>query len=167
MVGRHPFSREIGPQSLQDSLAKSMARMRFSDNVRLSTWRLPTNTVGRYIRVQLETFNFLHLAQVEVLGSFGVNSGVGRVASVNAGKDVTVAVIRPFSDPREAEAAYIKAAWCDPLNAEILRQFETYTLMFDNYGRGEVLTKCIICKERVKCEVGIQYPRWSVKVEIA
>jgi hypothetical protein len=102
----------------------------------------------------LETFNFLHLAQVEVLGSFGVNSGVGRVANVNAGKDVTVAVIAPFSDPREAEAAYIKAVWCDPLNAEILRQFETYTLMYDNYGRGEVLTKCIICKERVKCEVG-------------
>ena len=153
MVGRYPFINEAGPQSLQNNIARAVARVRFANNERLSTWRLPADTVGQYVRVQLEGFNFLHIAEVEVLGSIGVNMGAGRVASAQAGKDVTVAVIRPLTDPREVEAAYVKAVWCDAWNAEILRQYETFALSYDTFGRGETLTNCLICKDRIKCEV--------------
>ncbi len=83
-----------------------MARNRFTENLRCSTWRCPANTQGRFIRVQLERFNYLHLAEVEVMGNWGITKGVGRISYATAGRDVTVAVIRATSDPQNLTNYY-------------------------------------------------------------
>ncbi len=78
--------------------------------------------------------------------------GVGRVSFAAAGRDVTVAVVRASTDPRDIEYLYKRAAYADSLNADILKQLETYTLEYDKYGRGEVLAKnCVICKGILVC----------------
>lgn len=78
---------------------------------------------------------------------------MGRVSFASAGRDVTVAVIRPSNDPRDIESAYKRAAYSDSGNADILRQLETFSLEYDKFGRGEVLYKdCAICHGAPKCE---------------
>jgi len=104
--------------------------------------------------VQLESYNSLHIAEIEVFGHFGLLQGVGRVSHAVAGSNVTAVVIRASNDPRDVEAAFKRAAYADALNSDILRQFETYALEYDKFGRGEVLMKdCVICKGQVKCEI--------------
>ena len=46
-----------------------------------------------------------------MFGNFGLNKGVGRVSYAAAGRDMTVAVIRANSDPRDVESAYRRAAY--------------------------------------------------------
>lgn len=153
MVGRDPFEEGGGKVSLKNNLRDAVAKARFTDNVRASRWKCPANTQGRYVRVQLEGFAMLNIAELEVFGHFGLSSGVGRVSYAAAGREVTVAVVRPTSDPRDVEIAYKRAAYADALNADILRQLETYALEYDKFGRGEVLKKeCSICKGQAKCE---------------
>ena len=53
--------------------------------------------------------DFLHRAQVEVFGTFGINKSVGRTGFVVAGKHVTAAVVRPLPDPRDIERAFKRA----------------------------------------------------------
>jgi hypothetical protein len=153
MVGRDPFATDIGKSSLKNNLRDAVAKVKFTEDKRVSSWRCPSNTQARYVRIQLETYNTLSLAEVEVFGHWGVSRGVGRVAYAAAGRDVTVAVVRASSDPRDIETAYMRAAYADALNADVLRQLETYALEYDKYGRGEVLSKeCRICKGTTKCE---------------
>ena len=38
--------------------------------------------IARYIRLQLEGFNFLHFAQIEVFGTFGISKSLGRCGCV-------------------------------------------------------------------------------------
>ena len=153
MVGLFPFERSVGADSLYRSLEAATAKAKFSEHSRLSAWKCPVNTQGRYVRVQLEGFNYLTLAEVEIFGSFGVNRGVGRVSYAVAGRDVTVAVIRPSNDPRDVESRYKRAAYADALNADILRQLETYALVYDKYGRGDVVGECTICQPQQTCEI--------------
>jgi alpha-tubulin suppressor-like RCC1 family protein len=155
MVGQEPFDTELTPYALRSNLKKAMAKVRFSEDHRLSQWRLPSNTQIRYVRVQLEGLNTLCLAQVEVFGHWGIARSVGRVSQAIAGRDVTVCVVRPSQDPRDIEQAYKRAAYCDALNADILRQFETYVLEYDKFGRGEVLigNECVMCRGKEKCEI--------------
>lgn len=131
------------------------ARVRLVEDKRLSVWQVPENITGRYIRVQLEGFNFLHFSQVEVFGVFGINKSVGRVNYAIAGKNVTAAVIRPSSDPRDTEIAYKRAIAADSYNSDILRQFETYALEYGKFGRGDAKNKmatCLLCKGGQMCE---------------
>lgn len=147
MIGHQPFSKDLTPAALKDNLKQAVAKVRFVDNNRASYWRCPGNTQGRYVRIQLEGYNTLSIAQLEVLGYWGISKGVGRVSYATAGRDITVAVIRASKDPRDIENLYKRAAWSDALNADILRQLETYALEYDKFGRGEVLKDdCLVCE---------------------
>lgn len=153
MVGREPFQTACSPQVLKENLRLSACKMKFTEDKRASVWRVPANIQGRYVRVQLEQFNTLSVAEIEVFGYWGLSKGVGRVSFAAAGRDVTVAVVRPSADPADVEALYKRAAYADAANADILRQYESYALEYDKYGRGEVLAKeCAICKGLDKCE---------------
>mmetsp|Transcript_11175 Transcript_11175/g.18304 ORF Transcript_11175/g.18304 Transcript_11175/m.18304 type:complete len:1490 (-) Transcript_11175:3642-8111(-) len=153
MVGRDPFLKPADSMSLKENLKNAVCRAKLTENMRCSTWRCPANAQGRYVRVQLEKFQTLSVAEIEVYGYWGISRGVGRVSFIAAGRDVTVAVVRPSNDPKDVENMYKRAAYADARNADILRQFETFTLEYDKFGRGDVLMKdCPICKRLDKCE---------------
>lgn len=155
MIGAEPFPKHTHLNAVKDALKESVAKVKFTENNRMSSWRCPANTQGRYVRVQLEGFNFLHLAEVQVFGNWGISKGVGRVSFAAAGRDCTVAVIRPCTDPRDIETLYKRAVFADAANADILRQIETYSLEYDKFGRGEVVQKekCKICRGFTECEI--------------
>jgi hypothetical protein len=166
MVGQEPFKKELSPMALKDNLKKAVAKVKFTDNQRISQWKCPINTQARYVRVQLEGYNMLTIAQLEVLGFWGLAKGVGRVSYAQAGRDVTVAVIRPSKDPRDVENVYKRAAWADSLNADILRQYETFALEYDKYGRGEVIQKdCLVCAAGVRCETCTLYEIYDDEIK--
>jgi hypothetical protein len=165
MVGRDPFAKTADVVSLKENLRTAVCRAKLTENKRVSTWRCPANAQGRYIRVQLEKFSTLSVAEIEVFGYWGISRGVGRVSFATAGRDVTVAVVRPSPDPRDVEFLYKRAAYADSGNADILRQYETFTLEYDKFGRGEVLQKeCCICKGLDKCESCILYETFSREI---
>jgi len=159
MIGREPFLPGADAVSLKENLKMAVCKARFTEDKRASTWRCPSTASGRYIRLQLERYNTLAVAQIEVFGYWGCSRGVGRCSYATAGKDVTVAVIRPNNDPSDVELYYKRAVYCDAFNADILRQYETYALEYDKYGRGEVLLKdkCTICNGIEKCEICLIY----------
>lgn len=66
MVGKDPFQPGANAIALKENLRAATCKARFTDDKRSSTWRCPANTQGRYVRVQLETYNSLSLAEVEV-----------------------------------------------------------------------------------------------------
>ena len=157
MISTDPFPDGVGGDNLRQCLDMCVARVRLSENKRCNVWQVPENITGRYIRVQLEGFNFLHFSQVEIFGIFGINRSVGRVNYALSGKNVTAAVIRPSNDPRDIEKAFKRAIASDSYNSEILRQFETYALEYGKYGRGdakkeEQLGTCVLCKGGQMCE---------------
>ena len=67
MIGSQPFS-VSAEASLQNNLARADFKVKFTDDNRVSLWKCPASARGRYIRIQLEGFNFLCLAEVEVFG---------------------------------------------------------------------------------------------------
>ena len=155
MISTDPFPDGVGGDNLRKCLDMCVARVRLAEIKRLSTWQVPENITGRYIRVQLEGFNFLHFSMLEVFGIFGINRSVGRVNYALAGKNVTAAVIRPSNDPRDIETAYQRAIAADSYNSDILRQFETFALEYGKFGRGDTkqnLGNCILCKGGQMCE---------------
>ncbi len=165
MVGRDPFPKEANVSGLKESLRIAVARGKFTEDKRVSTWRCPASTQGRYVRVQLERYNSLSIAEIEIFGYWGYTAGVGRCSHVSVGRDVTCAVVRPSVDPRDVESMYKRAAYADALNADILRQFETYTLEYDKYGRGEVLMNdCMICRNIDPCESCVLYKTFSKEI---
>lgn len=165
MVNRVPFSKMDGQIGLKDNLRDCVAKVKFTENQRMSSWRLPKNTQSRYVRVQLEGFETLAIAELEVFGNYGISKGVGRVSFAAAGRDVTVAVVRPSNDPRDIENAYKRAAWADSANADVLRQLETFALEYDKFGRGEVLAgDCSICHGSPKCEACLLYETYKEEI---
>ena len=89
----------------------------------------------------------------QVFGTPGIAKPVGRCGFVQCGKNVTVGVIRPLPDPRDIERAYKRAVLADAHNANILRQYETFSLEYDKYGHGDSIKSCLICKGGQLCEV--------------
>lgn len=167
MVGRDPFPKSANIISLKEGLRTAVARAKLTEDRRVSTWRCPSNTQGRYVRVQLEKYNSLTVAEIEVYGYWGYSSGVGRCAYVSAGRDVTVAVVRPSHDPRDVETFYKRAAYADAANADILRQMETYVLEYDKFGRGEVfedVKQCAVCRGVDLCESCILYTTFKNEI---
>lgn len=165
MIGRDPFPTTANVIGLKEGLRTAVCRAKLTEDKRVSTWKCPSNSQGRYIRVQLEQYNSLSVAEIEVFGYWGYNSGVGRCSYVSAGRDVTVAVIRPSHDPRDVENFYKRAAYADSANADILRQIETYVLEYDKFGRGDVLQKdCAICRGVDKCESCIAYETFEKEI---
>jgi hypothetical protein len=68
IVADAPFASTVGGDSLRAALSSAKARCKLTEAKRCSVWRLPEQSNGRYIRVQIEGFDFLHLAEVQVLG---------------------------------------------------------------------------------------------------
>ena len=164
LVGNDPFS--PWPESLAQNLRDAVAKSRFSEDQRVSTWECPPGTQGRYVRLQLEGANFLNIAELEVFGHRGLGTGVGRVSYAIAGRDATVVVMRPNPDPKYIETAYCRAVYADAQNADILRQYETYALEYDKYGRGEVLVgKCMVCVGTMQCETCAIYEQYATELE--
>jgi alpha-tubulin suppressor-like RCC1 family protein len=166
MVGREPFPKEANVVGLKESLRTCVSKAKFQENKRISTWRCPVGTQGRYVRVQLERYNSLSVAEIEIFGYWGYSAGVGRCSFAIAGKDVTTCVVRPSNDPRDVEHLYKRAIYSDAENADILRQYETFVLEYDKYGRGEVLTSkdCLICKNVEKCEACLVYDIFAKEI---
>jgi len=161
MASQKPYSDEVGGSSLINALGQSVARHQITRDKRCTTWHVPENISARYIRVQLEGFNFLHFAQLEVFGIIGVQGSVGRCSRVVCGKHCTVAIIRPLSDPADINRVYKRAILSDAQNADILRERETFALEYDKYGRGGKDMECIICTGGQKCENCLMKERFA------
>lgn len=167
MIGSDPFSKECNSFSLRDNLKKATCKVKFVDDKRVSSWRCPAKTYGRYVRVQLEGYNSLSIAELQIFGYYGLVKGVGRVSYAVAGRDVTVAVVRPNKDPRDIEQLYKRAAYADSLNADILRQYETFALEYDKFGRGELmLNNCLLCQtSNEQCETCQLYKLYGNEID--
>ena len=132
MVSQTPFPEGIGTRSLENAFNVSVAHKKFSKMRRKTEWELPTNTVGRYVRVQLTKASYLHFAELEIFGQWGVHKSVGHVDSVDCAKDVTVVVIKAMERESDVQLAYKRAAKGDPLAASILRQFATFYNVYES-----------------------------------
>ena len=93
--------------------------MHLTRDAKCTTWRVPENISARYVRLQLENFDFLHFAQVEIFGIIGINGSVGRCSRVVCGKQCTVAIVRPLPDPMDINRVYRRAVLADAQNADI------------------------------------------------
>lgn len=173
LIGKSPFDKATNPTSLKGNISQSVAKMKFSENKRLSLWKCPNNTIGRFVRIQLQEFSYLNLAEIEVYGWYRDRSIVGEVSSIECGRDVSVATINPSLNVNDFEIAYKRAIYADAANANIIRQFESYTFCFDKYGYGDSIRNnsspetrlCNICKGDYKCEICILYETYSDEIE--
>lgn len=155
MIGNQPFSTLCTPHALKENLCKAAFKVKFTEDSRVSLWRCPSMARGRYVRVQLEGYNFLNMCELQVFGSMSCNShGNSKVSQAVAGKSVTVAIVRPSKEAYDAELGYKRAAYADATNADILRQYETFASQYDEFGRGDLITsnECSVCVNSHKCE---------------
>jgi hypothetical protein len=120
---------------------------------------LPTaQTVGQYVRIQLQNRNFLHVAEVEVFGVYSAFNYVGRVGAAHCGNDATLVVVPPVSTHGDAtlDDYYLRAIQADADSATILRQFEAYEASYRRFGRGSdaaLGAKCRLCRVFRACEI--------------
>ena len=129
-ISQTEFSDLVGGKSFALAHRQSCELKKFTKNRRKSTWNVPANTVGRFVRIQLEKQNYLHIAEVEVFGRTGTRLGVSQVSSVKCGNCTTIAVVKPRVDKNELEAAYKTAVRADADAAFVLRQYPIY---FEQY----------------------------------
>ena len=92
--------------------------------------QVPPNCVARYVRIQLEGRNYLHMAQVtavarsphkhrtmrgcwcsqvEIVASSGPTASVGPADDVVCGEDVTMVLIKPRIDQAALHSCYKNA----------------------------------------------------------
>ena len=97
-----------------------------------------------------------------------LNHGVNRVSQAVAGRNVTVAVVRPSIDPYDVELGYKRAAFADASNADVLRQFETFALEYDKFGRGDLLLseECTVCVGGHLCETCYLYRKYANELKL-
>ena len=129
-VSQTEFSDLVGGKSFALAHRQSCELKKFTKNRRKTTWNLPSNTIGRFVRIQLEKQNYLHIAEVEVFGRTGTRLGVSQVSSVKCGNCTTIAVVKPRVDKSELEAAYKAAVRADADAAFVLRRYPIY---FEQY----------------------------------
>ena len=164
MVSESPFEKTTGGANLSNSFSASVARKKFTAVKRRTTWLLPVNTIGRYVRVQLESTNYLHFAQLEIFGNWGTAKSVGPASSVFCGFQNTAVVIDVEEDPEEIELCYKRAVQADPYNAHILRQYKEYYNHYDTFGENiSSKVRCLTCRGGVKCEMCILRQSWPVE----
>jgi alpha-tubulin suppressor-like RCC1 family protein len=155
MVSQDQFSTAPGKDGFERSLSHCVARCVFKKNQRCTTWQVPENIIGRFVRLQLPRKSYLHIAQLEVFGILGSTRISGKVTQVVCGKHVTIATAKPLSDERDVETNYMRAVCADPHNSTFLRELDTYFPYFDKHGRGEKLIgeQCPICVGDLRCEM--------------
>ena len=164
MISASPFEKGTGGDNLSGSFNMAVARKKFTAVKRRTTWSLPVNTVGRYVRVQLESTNYLHFAQCQIFGTWGTAKSVGPADRVYCGAQNTAVVIDVDKDPDEVELCYKRAVQADPYNAHILRQYKEYYGHYDEYGENiSAKVKCLTCRGGVKCELCVLRHSWPVE----
>jgi hypothetical protein len=142
----------------------AVARVKMTKDKRRTVWELPTNSVGRYVRIMLEGTNYLHFAQCNVYGTWGVHRSVGRVSDVYCGYQSTSAILLPTMRRSDAELAYTRAVQADPFAAAVLRQYLEYVPYYEEYGENDPNPgKCLNCRGGVRCELCIFKARWPMK----
>ncbi|KAL7554918.1 hypothetical protein ACHAWF_018473 [Thalassiosira exigua] len=111
MISQFPFPNEDleGKESLDACMKLSVAKIRLTEDTRMSHWEVPKYITGRYVRVQLEDTNFLNFAQLEVFGH--KKRSHGPISSCSSGKFVTAAVVG--GEGQGIETAYQRAASAD------------------------------------------------------
>eukprot|EP01029_Cantina_marsupialis_P001211 TRINITY_DN109910_c0_g1_i1.p1 TRINITY_DN109910_c0_g1~~TRINITY_DN109910_c0_g1_i1.p1 ORF type:complete len:1320 (+),score=436.55 TRINITY_DN109910_c0_g1_i1:137-4096(+) len=137
---------------------------RFTVNRRCSAWTLPMGTTGRYVRVQLERKSYLHLAQVEVFGVFGLRRSIGRVDHVDCGNQVSVVTMHALKTDKELEQAFIRAVAADPHHALILRQFPAFYKAYDTHNQGTKVKNCPLDVGPALCPWCKLLKRWNVDI---
>ena len=68
MIGNEPFSTLLTEYAFKENIRKATFKVKFTEDQRLSTWKCPAACRGRFVRVQLEGYNFLSLCEVEIFG---------------------------------------------------------------------------------------------------
>ncbi|KAE8894166.1 hypothetical protein PF003_g21870 [Phytophthora fragariae] len=156
-VSEFPFKDLEGKEGLRAAKVQSSAFELFRTNKRMTEWILPTaNTVGQFVRVQLQSKNFLHFAEVEVFGVYSAFNYVGRVGTVQCSTDATLVVMPPTSTQSVLDDYYLRAIQADADHATVLRQYDAYERSFRKFGRGtaELLDgPCRLCRVFRDCEV--------------
>lgn len=69
MIGNEPFSTLCTGHALRENIRRALFKVKFTEENRLSIWRCPSSCRGRYVRVQLEGYNFLSINEVQVFGT--------------------------------------------------------------------------------------------------
>ena len=128
---------------------------------RRTTWSLPVNTVGRYVRVQLESTNYLHFAQCQIFGTWGTAKSVGPADRVYCGAQNTAVVIDVDKDENEVELCYKRAVQADPYHLIFCVNKQYYK--YDLYGEAFLQVKCLTCRGGVKCELCVMRQSWPVE----
>ena len=161
MVSESPFPKHEG--SLLEALDGAQETKRFTDVARFFTWHLPVNTVSRYVRIQIEKLNSLHLAEVEVYGR--MSPCTPPVFSVECGRDATAVVCRPRSS-ETMEKAYLKACQADRHNALLLRQIPAFQDYFDTFQTGRAIGEenemCRMCTSARDCDRCDTFKRYKI-----
>jgi hypothetical protein len=151
-IGDEPFDTSENC-TLEHDILHSVTKIKFKNNQRVSEFPCPAHTIGRYVRVRLEGYNYLHIAQLEVFGYRGYSATMGQVSYVCCGKEVTVAVVRSKTDSKSFAISYQRAVYADAANAKILRQYDVYHEHYDKYKTLEKPQKCLICHGPFTCEI--------------
>ena len=85
-------------RSMETSIREAKDKKRFYKPTRRATFPLPSGTLARYVRIQVENYEFMHLAEIEVFGSPGTRVKVGKVTHVACGNQVTAVTMAPETD---------------------------------------------------------------------
>eukprot|EP00949_MAST-11_sp_MAST-11-sp1_P000971 g971.t1 len=163
-LGSEPFEEETGPNSLKKNFNKAVARQKLTNDKRETVWELPTNSIGRYIRVQLEGTSYLHFAQLEAFGQWGIHKSVGKVTRAFCSHQATCAIMAVEPDIKNVELGYMRAIQADPFAAHILRQYREYCSYYDKYGEKDPSPlKCLNCRGGIKCQLCVFRNSWPIK----
>jgi len=159
MISKKPFQKTTeGRGNLNESLEICTAKCRFTEDKRLTCWKLPGRTIGKYIRVQLEGFEILHFAQLEVYGYDIHHESLGQVSQAVAGKNVSAIVISASKEPRDIETCFDFAIAADAHSENILRHLDYYAGRYTNFVEKRKATsdgsECALCISDGKmCEI--------------
>lgn len=129
---------------------------------------LPSRTNVQFVRLQLAQSDILHVAEIQIFGSYGELRQKPKASDVFCGENVTIAVCRErvtsaydsnnFNTVmlchRELERRYINAVCADSGNMHILREFDIYANAYRKYGkcRSQRL-RCALCSKLSRCDV--------------
>jgi len=157
MISQKPFPPSVGEGALDEALEMSICKKRLIQNRHESIWHPPRNTIGRFVRIQLETTNLMEFEKLEVFGRRGIDKSTGQVSSATCGKRVTAAVIKATDNLDDINLAYQRAITADSYNEIILQQFEIFNRCVHPKSLGEQKDRfdkvgCMLCTGGNLCE---------------
>ncbi|CAK4503921.1 unnamed protein product [Aphanomyces euteiches] len=155
MISESPFEPEGGKLMLRQCLAHSVhLKFKLEDATNPLVWRLPEDTFGRYIRIQLDSTNILSLAQVEVFGVEEWRFLGPKVSSVACGDDITVVVCRPYPSQSDIDTKYLRALCADIAHRDVLREYHTFGPCEHKFvNLTGVFSRCLLCSAQRKCPI--------------